>query len=127
MKISLFKLPLQIIRLTLISLAISHTAFAQNFPVKPIKIIVPFGPGGIADLTARIVAQKMSSNLGQGVIVENKPSAGGIVAADMVAKSEPDGYTLLLMSNGTAISANLFQKLPYDTLKDFESLSTLGF
>jgi len=127
MKISLFKLPLQIIRLTLISLAISHTAFAQNFPVKPIKIIVPFGPGGIADLTARIVAQKMSSNLGQGVIVENKPSAGGIVAADMVAKSEPDGYTLLLMSNGTAISANLFQKLPYDTLKDFEALSTLGF
>jgi tripartite-type tricarboxylate transporter receptor subunit TctC len=127
MKISLFKLPLQIIRLTLIFLAISNVAFAQSFPVKPIKIIVPFGPGGIADLTARIVAQKMSANFGQGVIVENKPSAGGIVAADMVAKSEPDGYTLLLMSNGTAISANLFQKLPYDTLKDFEALSTLGF
>jgi tripartite-type tricarboxylate transporter receptor subunit TctC len=105
----------------------SLTCFAQTFPSKPIKIIVPFGPGGIADLTARIVAQKMSSNLGQGVVIENKPSAGGVVAADLVAKSEPDGYTLLLMSNGTAISANLFQKLPYDTLKDFEPLSTLGF
>jgi tripartite-type tricarboxylate transporter receptor subunit TctC len=105
----------------------SLSCLAQNFPVKPIKIIVPFGPGGIADLTARIVAQKMSTNLGQGVVIENKPSAGGVVAADLVAKSEPDGYTLLLMSNGTAISANLFQKLPYDTLKDFEPLSTLGF
>ncbi len=105
----------------------SFSCFAQNFPLKPIKIIVPFGPGGIADLTARIVAQKMSTNLGQGVIIENKPSAGGVVATDLVAKSEPDGYTLLLMSNGTAVSANLFHKLPYDTLKDFEPLSTLGF
>jgi tripartite-type tricarboxylate transporter receptor subunit TctC len=105
----------------------SFSCFAQNFPIKPIKIIVPFGPGGIADLTARIVAQKMSTNLGQGVIIENKPGAGGVVAADLVAKSEADGYTLLLMSNGTAISANLFLKLPYDTLKDFEPLSTLGF
>ena len=100
---------------------------AQSFPQKPIKIVVPFGPGGIADLTARVVAQKMGVVLGQSVIVENKPSAGGIVAADIVAKADPDGYTLLLMSNGTAISASLFQKLPYDTLKDFESISTLGF
>ena len=100
---------------------------AQSFPQKPIKIVVPFGPGGIADLTARVVAQKMGVVLGQSVIVENKPSAGGIVAADIVAKADPDGYTLLLMSNGTAISASLFQKLPYDTLKDFEPISTLGF
>jgi tripartite-type tricarboxylate transporter receptor subunit TctC len=100
---------------------------AQSFPQKPIKIVVPFGPGGIADLTARVVAQKMDVVLGQSVIVENKPSAGGIVAADIVAKADPDGYTLLLMSNGTAISASLFQKLPYDTLKDFEPISTLGF
>ncbi len=105
----------------------SLPCLAQTFPIKPIKIIVPFGPGGIADLTARIVAQKMSANLGQGVVIENKPSAGGVVAADLVAKSDPDGYTLLLTSNGTAISASLFQKLPYDTLKDFEPISTLGF
>ena len=118
-----------IFRLFLVSLTliVSQSAFAQNFPVKPIKIIVPFGPGGIADLTARVVAQKMGSILGQSVVVENKPSAGGIVAAEMVAKAEPDGYTLLLMSNGTAISASLFNKLPYDTLKDFEPISTLGF
>jgi tripartite-type tricarboxylate transporter receptor subunit TctC len=113
--------------LLLFFFSIGQNAFTQTFPSKPIKIIVPFGPGGIADLTARVVAQKMGVNLNQSVVVENKPSAGGIVAADLVAKAEPDGYTLLLMSNGTAISASLFQKLPYDTLKDFEPLSTLGF
>jgi len=105
----------------------STLAVGQSFPSKPIKIVVPFGPGGIADLTARIVAQKMSSRLGQSVVVDNKPSAGGVVAADMVAKAEPDGYTLLLMSNGTAITANLFQKLSFDPIKDFEHLSTLGY
>ncbi len=103
------------------------TATAQNFPSKPIKIVVPFGPGGVADLTARIVAQKMGSKIGQSVVVENRPGAGGVVAGDLVAKADPDGHTLLLMSNGTAISATLFQKLPYDTLKDFEAISTLGF
>ena len=102
-------------------------ATAQNFPSKPIKIVVPFGPGGVADLTARIVAQKMGSKIGQSVVVENRPGAGGVVAGDLVAKADPDGHTLLLMSNGTAISATLFQKLPYDTLKDFEAISTLGF
>ena len=105
----------------------SSFAMGQTFPSKPIKIVVPFGPGGIADLTARIVAQKMSTRLGQSVVVDNKPSAGGIVAADMVAKAEPDGYTLLLMSNGTAITANLFQKLSFDPIKDFEPLSTIGY
>jgi tripartite-type tricarboxylate transporter receptor subunit TctC len=105
----------------------SSFAMGQNFPSKPIKVVVPFGPGGIADLTARIVAQKMSTRLGQSVVVDNKPSAGGIVAADMVAKAEPDGYTLLLMSNGTAITANLFQKLSFDPIKDFEPLSTIGY
>jgi tripartite-type tricarboxylate transporter receptor subunit TctC len=102
-------------------------ATAQTFPNKPIRVIVPFGPGGVADLTARIVAQKMATNLGQSMVIENKPSAGGIVAGESVAKSDPDGYTILLMSNGTAISANLFHKLPFDPLKDFEPLSTLGF
>ena len=94
---------------------------------KTLKIIVPFGAGGIADLTARAVAQKMAEILGQAIIIENKPSAGGIVAGDTVAKSEPDGTTLLLMSNGTAVSAGLFKNLPYDTVKDFAPVSTLGF
>lgn len=127
MKTLLIKALLPAVYFAVLALVIGKPSFAQNFPVKPIKIVVPFGPGGIADLTARVVAQKMTTNLGQSVVVENKPSAGGILAADMVAKSEPDGYTLLLMSNGTAISANLFQKLPYDTLKDFEPISTLGY
>lgn len=104
-----------------------HASFAQNYPNKPIRIVVPFGPGGIADLTTRIVAQKMGQELGQSIVIDNKPSAGGIVAAEQVSKADADGYTLLLMSNGTAISAKLFQKLPFDPLKDFEPLSTFGF
>jgi tripartite-type tricarboxylate transporter receptor subunit TctC len=100
---------------------------AQPLSSRAIKIIVPFGPGGVADLTARSVAQKMSENMGQPVVVENKPGAGGVGAGDAVAKAEPDGHTLLLMSNGTAVSAGLFKSLPFDTLKDFAPISTLGF
>jgi tripartite-type tricarboxylate transporter receptor subunit TctC len=102
-------------------------SIAANFPSKPLKIIVPFGAGGIADLSARTVATKMADILGQPIVVENKPSAGGIVASDLVAKSEPDGTTMLLMSNGSAVSAGLFKSLPYDTVKDFAPVSTLGF
>lgn len=102
------------------------TASAQGYPDKVIKIVVPFGPGGIADLTARLVAQRMSDSMKQPVIIDNRPSAGGIVAADVVAKADPDGYTLLLISNGTAVSAGLFKSLPYDTMNDFVPISTLG-
>lgn len=94
---------------------------------RPIRIVVPFGPGGVADLTVRSVAQKMAASMGQSIVVDNKPGAGGIVAADAVAKAAPDGHTLLLMSNGTAVSAGLFASLPYDTLKDFAPISTLGY
>ena len=100
---------------------------AQPLSSRAIKIVVPFGPGGVADLTARTVAQKMSDNMGQPVVIENKPGAGGIVAGDTVAKAEPDGHTLLLMSNGTAVSAGLFKSLPFDTVKDFAPISSLGF
>jgi tripartite-type tricarboxylate transporter receptor subunit TctC len=100
---------------------------AATFPSKPLKIVVPFGAGGIADLTARTVGTKMAELLGQPVVVENKPGAGGIAAGDLVAKSEPDGTTMLLMSNGTAVTASLFKSLPYDTVKDFATVSTLGF
>lgn len=113
--------------LAALSLAISASASAQNYPNKLIKIVVPFGAGGVADLTARLVAQKMSDSMKQPIIIENRPGAGGIVAADTVAKASPDGYTLLLISNGTAVSANLFKRLPYDTLKDFDPISTLGY
>ena len=108
-------------------LALSPWAHAQPLSNRAIKIVVPFGAGGVADLTARIVAQKMADNLGQPVVIENKPGAGGVVAGDTVAKADADGHTLLLMSNGTAVSAGLFKSLPYDTIKDFAPISTLGF
>ncbi|MDZ7858788.1 tripartite tricarboxylate transporter substrate binding protein [Sphaerotilus sp.] len=102
-------------------------ARADTFPSKPITLLVPFAPGGIADITARTVAQAMGPLLGQTVVVENKPSAGSIVASQAVAKAAPDGHTLLLMSNGNAVSASLFKKLPFDVTKDFAFITTLGF
>ncbi len=102
-------------------------AWAQNYPAKPLRIVVPFGAGGVADLTARTVAQKMAQNMGQPIVIENKPGAGGVGAADLVAKSAPDGYTLLLMSNASAVTATMFTKLPFDMSKDFALISTLGF
>jgi tripartite-type tricarboxylate transporter receptor subunit TctC len=98
-----------------------------RFPERPISLLVPFAPGGIADLTARAVAEHMTRTLGQPVVVENKPSAGSIVASQAVATARPDGHTLLLMSNGNAVSVGLFKKLPYDPVKDFAPISTLGF
>ena len=89
-------------------------------------LLVPFAPGGIADLTARAVAEHMGKSLGQPVVVENKPSAGSIVASQAVATAKPDGHTLLLMSNSNAVSVGLMKKLPYDTLKAFAPISTLG-
>jgi tripartite-type tricarboxylate transporter receptor subunit TctC len=108
-------------------LSVAAAASAQSYPTKPIHVIVGFAPGGVGDLTCRVVAQKLSAQLGQQVLVENRPGAAQIVAADAVAKAAPDGYTLLLMSNGNAVSASLFKSLPYDTLADFASVSTLGF
>lgn len=102
-------------------------ARAQSFPTRPVRILVPFGPGGVADLTARAVGQKLGESLGQPVVVENRPGAGGIAAGEAVAKAEPDGHTLLLMSNATAVSAGLFRSLPFDAQKDFAPVSTLGY
>ncbi|HRA63378.1 MAG TPA: tripartite tricarboxylate transporter substrate binding protein [Burkholderiaceae bacterium] len=90
------------------------------------RIVVPFGAGGVADMTARAVAQKLSQSLGQAVVIDNKPGAGGVSAGDAVAKAEPDGHTLLLISNGTAVSAGIFKSLPFDTVKDFTPISTLA-
>jgi tripartite-type tricarboxylate transporter receptor subunit TctC len=106
---------------------VTGAASAQPFPSKPLRLVVGFAPGGVADATARIVAQRLGERLGQPVVVENRPSAGGIVAAETVAHAEPDGHVLLLLSNGNAVSASLFRSLPYDTLRDFAPVSTLGF
>lgn len=97
-----------------------------QWPTRPVRIVVPFGAGGIADLTARTVGEALSHRLGQSVVIENRPGAGGVVAGETVAKAEPDGHTLLLMSNGTAVSAGLFSKLPFDAQKDFEPVSLIG-
>ncbi|HJV70695.1 tripartite tricarboxylate transporter substrate binding protein [Ideonella sp.] len=98
-----------------------------RYPERPIQILVPFAPGGIADITARAVAEVMGQRLGQAVVVDNRPSAGSIVASQAAAAAKPDGYTLLLMSNANAVSVGLFKKLPYDTQKDFAGISTLGY
>ena len=101
-------------------------ASAQPFPTKPLKIIVPNAPGGAADITARTVGQKLSEALGQPVVIENKPSAGGVIAGEQAAKADADGHTLLLISSGTAVSAALFKSLPFDTRKDFAAVSKLA-
>ena len=113
----------------LLSLAIATAAplaLAQAFPTKPIKIVVPNAAGGAADITARSVGQVVSQTIGQSVVVENKPSAGGIVAGEQVARSPADGHTVLLISSGTAVSASLFKALPFDPLKDFVPVSLLA-
>ncbi len=99
---------------------------AQTFPTKTLKIVVPNAAGGAADITARTVGQKLSEALGQAVVVENKPSAGGIVAGEAVARADADGHTLLLISSGTAVSAALFKQLPFDTQRDFAPVSKLA-
>jgi tripartite-type tricarboxylate transporter receptor subunit TctC len=105
---------------------LSGQVLAQTFPTKPLKIVVPNAAGGAADITARTVGQKLGEALGQSVVIENKPSAGGVVAGDSVAKAEADGHTLLLISSGTAVSAALFKTLPFDTLRDFAPVSKLA-
>jgi tripartite-type tricarboxylate transporter receptor subunit TctC len=100
---------------------------AQSYPTKPVRVVLPFGPGGIADITTRTIAPKMADGLGQQVVVENMPGAGGIRAAAEVAKAEPDGHTLLLLTNGNAVSQALFKSLPYDPVNDFSMISTVGF
>jgi tripartite-type tricarboxylate transporter receptor subunit TctC len=105
-----------------------HQARAEtSYPDKAVRIVLPFAAGGVADITARIVAEKLGDKLGQRFYVENQPGAGGIAAARTVISSAPDGHTLALLSNGTAVSVSLFKKLPFDPLRDFEPISSLGF
>ena len=102
-------------------------AHAQDYPSKPIRIIVPLPPGGSNDVLARLLGQKMSETFGQPVIVENKPGAAGNIATDYVAKSPPDGYTIAIAPNQTvAVNPVLYPKLPFDVVKDLEGVSMLG-
>jgi tripartite-type tricarboxylate transporter receptor subunit TctC len=106
--------------------ATSISGFAQSYPSKPIKFIVPYPPGGPLDTVARLTGQKLSERLGQPVIVENKPGAGGNLGADFVAKSPADGYTILMGAVAThAINPTLYKKIPYDAQKDFQPVTLL--
>ena len=106
--------------LVMIGMLCAAAAHAQDFPNRSIKLIVPFAAGGSTDTVSRIIANKMSASIGQSVIVENRPGAGGNIGADFVAKSRPDGYTLLFPAGSFAINTALYSKLPYDPVKDFE-------
>jgi tripartite-type tricarboxylate transporter receptor subunit TctC len=110
------------------ALAFAGAAFAQAWPAKPIKIIVPYPPGGTSDILARSVGQKMSEQYGQPVVVENKPGATGNIGADFVAKSPPDGYTLLLADIGSlAIAPSVVATLPFDPVKDFAPVVMVAY
>ena len=121
------KMPImKLVLVALVTAVIHGGAFAQGYPTKPIRILVGFSAGSTTDLLARTVGQKMSEAWGQPVLVDNRPSAGGVVASSAVATADPDGHTLLVVSAGHAASAAMFAKLPYDTLRDFAGVSRIA-
>ncbi len=107
-------------------LSIAFDGWAQSWPSRPIRMVVPLSPGGFADVPGRILAARLSALLGYNVFVENRPGAGGTIGADFVAKSAPDGYTLLFTGTPHVISAWIYKKLPYDALKDFEPVALVA-
>jgi tripartite-type tricarboxylate transporter receptor subunit TctC len=109
----------------LVAALASSPGQAQNYPTHPIKLVVPFAPGGAVDVLARLVGSKLADQLGQPVIIENHPGAGGTLAADQVAKSPPDGYTILQNTNGAAIAPALYKSLPFDAMHDFSPVTQL--
>ena len=108
-------------------MAVAGPACAQNYPTRPVRIVVPFAPGGGTDVMARNVAQKLNEAWAQPVVVDNRTGAGGLIGADVVAKSTPDGYTFLLATTTTAINASLAVKPPYDMKRDLQTVAMLSF
>ncbi len=111
---------------TFVAFSLQGSAQAQGYPNRPVRLVLPFAAGGVADVTARIVADKLGEKLGQRFVVENQPGPGGIAAARAVLSSPADGHTLAMLTNGTAVSVPLFKSLAFDPLKDFTPVSTLG-
>lgn len=107
-------------------LAVSTLVQAQSYPSRPVRLVVPLSPGGFADTPTRMLAPRLSEQLGRQFFVENKPGAGGTIGADFVAKSAPDGYTLLVTGTPHVISAHLYKKLPYDALRDFTHIALIA-
>jgi tripartite-type tricarboxylate transporter receptor subunit TctC len=114
--------------LTLLAATVVATAASAqaNWPSKPVRMIVPFTAGSVTDIIGRTVAESMSKSLGQPVLIENKPGAGGTIGAAQVAKSDPDGYTILIHSSGHALNPAIYPNLPYDTLKDLTGVTPLA-
>jgi tripartite-type tricarboxylate transporter receptor subunit TctC len=104
----------------------AQPAFAQNYPVRPVRLVVPSSPGGTSDILARILAHKLVERLGQQVVVDNRAGAGGTIAYDQVAKSAPDGYTLLIAPASITINTSMYSKLPYNAMRDFAPISLLA-
>src|SRR5947207_12588537 len=101
------------------ALLVAGTAAAQGYPNRAVRLVVPFPPGGTSDILARTIGARLAEPFGQPVVVENRPGAGGNIAAEHVAKSQPDGYTLLMGTSSLAISQSLYRKLNYDLVRDF--------
>ena len=121
------RLILRLLAALLISGALIGAPSAQTpYPSRPIRVIIPFGPGGFADITMRLVGQKLSERIGQQVVIENRPSAGGIVAGSAVTSAQADGYTLFLLSSGIALSKALLETMPFDPGTAFLPVSTLA-
>jgi tripartite-type tricarboxylate transporter receptor subunit TctC len=113
--------------LTLVGMVLlSHAAFAQNYPAKPVRIVVPFAAGGPADIYARFLAQRLQEPMGQSFVIENRPGAGSIIGTEAVAKSAADGYTLLLMSNTHTVNESLIAKKPFALMKDFVPVAPIN-
>ena len=110
----------------LIIAAGSGSAAAQSYPARPIRIMVGFTPGGVADILSRIIAPKLSESLGQPLVIENRPGAGSNIAAEAVAKSPPDGYNLFIYSSVNAVNVTLFTRMTYDPVKDFAPVSMIA-
>jgi tripartite-type tricarboxylate transporter receptor subunit TctC len=104
----------------------SHAAAAQSYPAQPVRVIVPFAPGGTMDIVGRIVANGLTERFKQNFIVDNRAGAGGVIGTDIVAKSAPNGYSLLAFHSGLAYNATLYSKLPFDTLRDIAPVSQVG-
>ncbi|HZC57179.1 MAG TPA: tripartite tricarboxylate transporter substrate-binding protein [Xanthobacteraceae bacterium] len=114
--------------LAVLAAALPRPAYSDSdYPTRPVTLIVPYAAGGVADVGMRIIGDKLSSKLGQQFVVENRPGAGGVVAAQAGASAAPDGYTLMMTGNNTAVAAALFKSLPYNVLTDFASVSTAAF
>ena len=109
--------------LLLLTLAVSSLSFAESYPVKPLRFVIPLAPGGGTDMVARRVAQRLSEALGQSVIPDNRPAVDGVIASEIVARARPDGYTLLFSSSSHAMNVAIGRKLPYDAIRDFSPIT----